>query len=214
MVYWEPFLDCNTPAHEPSPRTWDTCARSDTSARHASDPHIMRNVNRAPRREPGRSDPLRHAFPTAHQPYAKGMAPKHPGRRTSRRSPSPHSTRTQQKQRYLQLHTPQFLAGSHPAADNAPMVLSLRPSPYANSHEQAILASFQPHTRHHAHKCRRAIIIELLSARSHLTIPLKAVHQPPCPQIVTSWWPNQPNLLAHRLLLVSTCTDTTQAKVI
>lgn len=86
--------DCNTRAHEPSPRTWDTCARSDTSARHASDPHIMRNVNRAPRREPGRSDLLRHAFPTAHQPHAKGMAPKHPGRRTPRRSPCPHSTCT------------------------------------------------------------------------------------------------------------------------
>eukprot|EP00966_Prymnesium_polylepis_P062576 1452215-Prymnesium_polylepis.1 len=39
----------------------------------------MRNVNRAPRREPGRSDPLSHAPPTANQQHAKGMAPKHPG---------------------------------------------------------------------------------------------------------------------------------------
>ena len=108
MVYWELVWDCNssTRAHEPSPRTWDTCARSDTSARHASDPHIMRNVNRAPRREPGRSDLLSHAVPTAHQPHAKGMAPKHPGRRTPRRSPCPHSRPAQPLYSYTNYDVP------------------------------------------------------------------------------------------------------------
>eukprot|EP00966_Prymnesium_polylepis_P187965 4357266-Prymnesium_polylepis.1 len=44
----------------------------------------MRNVNRAPRREPERPDPLSHAPPTAHQQHAKGMAPKHPSRHRRR----------------------------------------------------------------------------------------------------------------------------------
>eukprot|EP00966_Prymnesium_polylepis_P157331 3636059-Prymnesium_polylepis.1 len=51
----------------------------------------MRNVNRAPRRKPGRSDPLRHASATAHQQHAKGMAPKHPGRRAHPADPRAHT---------------------------------------------------------------------------------------------------------------------------
>eukprot|EP00966_Prymnesium_polylepis_P337174 7391924-Prymnesium_polylepis.1 len=74
--------------------------RPGTHARYSATVHVAATARTENHRKsqcvprgPGRSDPLRHAPPPliTHQQHARGMAPKHPGRRTSRRSPCPHS---------------------------------------------------------------------------------------------------------------------------